>query len=63
MTYNQKRHIELLKCFQYQESKDEYLELSEYEGAIQSYVYWKSRQFSHVKSTKLIKIFHCQILQ
>lgn len=27
----------------YQESKDEYLELSKYEGAIQSYIYWKSR--------------------
>ena len=52
MTYNQKRHIELLKRLQdlknqgklfYQESKDEYLELSKYEGAIQSYIYWKSR--------------------
>ena len=27
----------------YQESKDEYLELSKYEGAIQSHLYWKSR--------------------
>nr|YP_010472256.1 hypothetical protein NDC64_pgp087 [Navicula tsukamotoi]UVG41721.1 hypothetical protein [Navicula tsukamotoi]UVG41865.1 hypothetical protein [Navicula tsukamotoi] len=52
MTYNQKRYIELLKRSEdfknlgksfYQESKDEYLELSEYEGAIQSYLYWKSR--------------------
>ena len=52
MAYNQKRHIELLKRLQdlknkgksfYQESKDEYLELSKYEGAIQSYIYWKSR--------------------
>ena len=52
MTYNQKRHIQLLKRLQdlknqgksfYQESKDEYLELSKYEGAIQSYIYWKSR--------------------
>ena len=52
MTYNQKRHIQLLKRFQdlknqgksfYQESTDEYLELSKYEGAIQSYIYWKSR--------------------
>ena len=52
MTYNQKRHIELLKRLQdlknqgksfYQKSKDEYLELSKYEGAIQSYIYWKSR--------------------
>jgi hypothetical protein len=52
MSYNQKRHIELLKRLQdlknqgksfYQESKDEYLELSKYEGAIQSYIYWKSR--------------------
>nr|UZC30168.1 hypothetical protein [Entomoneis sp.] len=52
MTYNQKRHIELLKRSEdlnnlgksfYQESKDEYLELSKYEGAIQSYLYWKSR--------------------
>ena len=50
MTYNQKRHIELFKRSEdlknlgksfYQESKDEYLELSEYEGAIQSYLYWK----------------------
>ena len=52
MTYNQKRYIELLKRSKdlknlgksfYQESKDEYLELSKYEGAIQSYVFWKSR--------------------
>ena len=52
ITYNKKRHIELLKRLQdlknqgksfYQESKDEYLELSKYEGAIQSYIYWKSR--------------------
>ncbi len=52
MTYNQKRYIERLKRAQdlknlgklfYQENKDEYLELSKYEGAIQSYLYWKSR--------------------
>jgi hypothetical protein len=52
MTYNQKRYIELLKRSEnlkdliksfYEESKDEYLELSKYEGAIQSYLYWKSR--------------------
>ncbi len=52
MTYNQKRYIELLKRSEdlknlgksfYQESKDEYLELSEYEAAIASYLYWKSR--------------------
>mmetsp|Transcript_26791 Transcript_26791/g.56115 ORF Transcript_26791/g.56115 Transcript_26791/m.56115 type:complete len:153 (+) Transcript_26791:4379-4837(+) len=52
MTYNQKRYIELLKRSEdlnnlgksfYQESKDEYLKLSKYEGAIQSYIYWKSR--------------------
>ena len=52
MTYNQKRYIKLLKRSEdlknlgksfYQESKDEYLELSKYEGAIQSYLYWKSR--------------------
>ena len=52
MTYNQKRHIKLLKRSEdlknlgksfYQVSKDEYLELSKYEGAIQSYLYWKSR--------------------
>jgi len=52
MTYNQKRYIELLKRSEdlknlgksfYQESKDEYLELSKYDGAIQSYLYWKSR--------------------
>ena len=52
MTYNQNRHIELLKRSQdlkkqgksfYQESTDEYLELSKYEGTIQSYIYWKSR--------------------
>lgn len=52
MTYNQKRYIELLKRSEdlknlgksfYQESKHEYLELSKYEGAIQSYLYWKSR--------------------
>jgi hypothetical protein len=45
MTYNQKRHIELLKRSQSfknqgksfsQESQDEYLELSKYEGTIQS---------------------------
>jgi len=51
MTYNQKRYIELLKRSEdlknlgksfYQESKDEYLELSKYEGAIQSYLYWKN---------------------
>ena len=43
MTYNQKRHIQLLKRFQdlknqgksfYRESTDEYLEFSKYEGAI-----------------------------
>ena len=27
----------------YQKSKDEYLELSKYEAAIKSYLYWKSR--------------------
>lgn len=52
MTYNQKRYIELLKRSEdlknlgksfYQESKDEYLELSEYEAAIASYLDWKSR--------------------
>ena len=52
MTYNQKRYIELLKRSEdlknlgksfYQESKDEYLELSEYEAVIASYLYWKSR--------------------
>lgn len=52
MTYNKKRYIELLKHSEnlknlgksfYQESKDEYLELSKYEGAIQSYLYWNSR--------------------
>ena len=52
MTYNQKRYIELLKRSEdlknlgkafYQKSKDEYLELSKYEGAIQLYLYWKSR--------------------
>lgn len=52
MTYNQKRYIELLKHSEdlknlgksfYQESKDEYLELLEYEAAIESYLYWKSR--------------------
>ena len=52
MDYNQKRHKQLVirsqdfknleKSF-YQESKDEYLELSKYEGAIQSYLYQKSR--------------------
>ena len=51
MTYNQKRYIELSKRSKdlnnigkslYQESKDEYLELSSYEAAIQSYLYWKS---------------------
>ena len=52
MTYNQKRYIELLKRSEdlknlgksfYQESKDEYLELSKYETVIESYLYWKSR--------------------
>ena len=52
MTYNQKRYIELLKRSEdlknlgksfYQESEDEYLELSEYGGAIGSYLNWKSR--------------------
>ena len=51
-TYNQKRYIELLKRSEYfnnlgksfyQESKDEYLELSEYEAVIESYLFWKSR--------------------
>jgi hypothetical protein len=48
MTYNRNRHVELLKRsqdFQNQEkslsqkSINEYLELSKYEGAIQSYIY------------------------
>ena len=52
MNYNQKRHIELLKRSQslknegksfYYESLSEYLEFSKYQGAIQSYIYWKSR--------------------
>ena len=52
MTYNQKRYIELLKRSEdlknlgksfYQESKDEYLELAEYEGDIESYLFWKNR--------------------
>lgn len=52
MTYNQKRYIELLKRSEdlknlgksfYQESIDEYLELSEYEAAIEPYLDWKSR--------------------
>lgn len=52
MTYNQKRYIELLKRSEdlknlgksfYQESEDEYLELSEYGGAIGSYLNWESR--------------------
>lgn len=52
MTYNQKRHIKLLKRSQdfknqgksfYRESEDEYLELVKYEAAIESYVYWNSR--------------------
>lgn len=58
MTYNQKRHIELLKRKQHlknpyllgrseskdeQKSEDEYLELIEYGAAIQLYLYWKSR--------------------
>ena len=52
INYNKQRYIELLKRSEdlknlgksfYQESKDEYLELSKYEGAIQSYLYWKSR--------------------
>ena len=52
INYNKQRYIELLKRSEdlknlgksfYQESKDEYLELSKYEGAIQSYLYWESR--------------------
>ena len=52
MNYNQNRYIELLKRSEdlknlgksfYQESKNEYLELSIYQGAIASYIYWKSR--------------------
>ena len=52
MTYNQKRYIELLKRSEdlenlgksfYQVSEDEYLELSDYEADIASYIYWKSR--------------------
>lgn len=52
MTYSQKRYIELLKRSEdlknleksfYLKSKDEYLELSEYEETIASYLYWKSR--------------------
>ena len=53
MTYNRNRHLKLLKRSQdfknqgksfYRESRDEYLELSKYEGAIQSYIYWKNRR-------------------
>ena len=53
MTYNRNRHLELLKRSQYfknqgksfyRESTHEYLELSKYEGAIQSYIYWKNRR-------------------
>ena len=52
MTYNQNRYIELLKRSEdlknlgkslYQESEGEYLELSKYEGVIESYLFWKSR--------------------
>ena len=53
MTYNRNRHVELLKRLQdfknqekslSQKSRNEYLELSKYEGAIQSYIYWESRR-------------------
>lgn len=53
MAYNQERHRKLIKRSQYfknqgksfyQENPDEYLELSKYEGNIQSYIYWKSRR-------------------
>ena len=63
MTYNQKRYIELLKRSEdlknlgksfYQESKDEYLELSKYEGAIQSYLYWKSRTLFVILMEKFV---------
>ena len=52
MAYNQKRFLELLKRSHdlknqnksfYQENKDEFLELGEYQGDILSYIYWKSR--------------------
>ena len=51
--YNRNRHLKLLKRSQtlekqgkslYQKSTNEYLELSRYEGAIQSYIYWESRR-------------------
>ena len=52
MKYNQKRHIELLKRSQdlknqkknlFIENQEEDFELSEYNAAIASYLYWKSR--------------------
>ena len=63
MTYNQKRHIQLLKRLQdlknqgksfYQESTDEYLELSSYEGSIQSYIYWKNRTLAVLLMEKFV---------
>jgi len=38
----------------YQESKDEYLESSKYEAAIQSYLYWKSRTLFVLLMEKII---------
>ena len=52
MTYNQKRYIELLKHSEdltnlgksfYQESKDEYLELSKYNAAVDEHIFWENR--------------------
>ena len=52
MTYNLRRHIELLKRSEdlknqgksfYRENIDDYLELSKYDGSFESYVSWKNR--------------------
>lgn len=52
MTYNQKRHIELLKRAQdldnqgkniYFENQEEYFELSEYNIAVQEHIFWQDR--------------------
>jgi hypothetical protein len=52
MTYNQQRHIQLLKRSQdfknqgksfYKESPEEYLELSNYNAAVEQDIFWEQR--------------------
>ena len=52
MIYNQRRHIQLLKCSQdfknqgksfYKESPEESLELSHYNAAVEQHIFWEQR--------------------